>query len=313
MYGFVILTIYGFLGETGFAKVLEGVIPSFNNRMNTMQSSLQGYLNGLVEGQKLFLEHLERLNRSSEENKEMNQKMAAYCRHKTMWDFDMSQPRMSQLSQPCRNETDNSSPPQEDGAYVITGNVITQESNTQDDNNVNRTQVVCPESITVVTRPEYCLHKNHIFISSIWDEWHGQNSFSPALNSTCHAGGIQQLEMKYKTAWRKDYSAGDSKRFSRHRSIINNVKFLIGGSSKSVGDVITFLDKKCDEYNMHTITQIQVYMNKGKQELLADLRRTPTNVSTTAPAPSNATPTNVPAMAPTRWGFDSGAPHSVGH
>ena len=72
------MTIYCSIGETGFYKVLEGVIPSFNGRMNSMQSCLQGYLNGLIEGQKLFMEHLERLNRSSEENKEMNQKMVAY-------------------------------------------------------------------------------------------------------------------------------------------------------------------------------------------------------------------------------------------
>ena len=42
----------GFVGETGFVKVLEGVIPGFNSRLNTMQSSLQGYLNGIVEEQK---------------------------------------------------------------------------------------------------------------------------------------------------------------------------------------------------------------------------------------------------------------------
>ena len=239
-----------------------------------------------------------------------------------MWDFDRSQPRMSQ---PWRNDTDNSSPspPQEDGACVITGNVITQETFTQDDSNVNITQLVCPEIVTVVTRPEYFLHKNHNCISSILDEWHGLNAFSPQLNSTCHAGGIHQLEMKYKIAWRKNFSCGDQKRFSRHRSIITNVKFLIGRSCKSDGDVITFLDKKCDEDDIHTVSQTQMYMNKRKEELLAELTHTPTNPSTRTPsnatttaptapiqggfdpAPSNATPTAPNVPTPTQWGFDS--------
>ena len=130
---------------------------------------------------------------------------------------------------------------------------------------MNRTQVACPESVTVVTEPQYCLHKNHYYVSSIWDEWHGLNDFSPGTDSTCYAGGIQQLEMKYNYSWRKGFSCGDSKRFSRHISIITNVKFLIGRSSKTVGDVITFLDKKCDEDDIHTITQIHTYVQKKKQ------------------------------------------------
>ena len=46
------------IGESGIVKVMDGVVPGFNNRINNMQSAIQGYLNGVIEGQKLMTLHL---------------------------------------------------------------------------------------------------------------------------------------------------------------------------------------------------------------------------------------------------------------
>ena len=72
-------------------------------------------------------------------------------------------------------------------------------------------------------------------------------------------------------------SAGDAKRFSRHKSIITNVRFLISKSAKTHGDVITFLDRKCDEDNIHSVTLTQQYLQKKKQVLLEELCAHSTN------------------------------------
>ena len=65
------------LGESGIVKVMEGAVPGFNDRINKIHSAIQGYINGVIEGQKLLLQHLASLQETSNANKEMNQKMSA--------------------------------------------------------------------------------------------------------------------------------------------------------------------------------------------------------------------------------------------
>ena len=188
--------------------------------------------------------------------------MIAYYRHKTNWDFDASKPRS--------NTTTNSTVELEE-----TNNYLAQRSNTNDAVGAVSIPIIPKfsqqDAVRVATIPEYSLHTKHKYVSTIWDEWYGQEAFSPDESPKFHSGGINELESKYKATWRKQMSAGEAKRFSRHKSIITNVNYLFSRSGKTLGDVITFLDQKCDEDNIHSVTLTQQYLHKKKQVLFDEL------------------------------------------
>ena len=282
------------IGESGIVKVMEGVVPGFNNRINKMQSAIQGYLNGVIEGQKLMTLHLASLQETSDGNKEMNQKMVAYFRHKTNWDFDRCEERTNTTTTSTIAHKDACSPSKDIVSIQDIPGLYQGE----------------PVPVVRIPIPEYCLHTRHRYVSSIWDEWYGQNDFSHDVSITFYAGGIHALELKYKASWRQHFSCGDAKRFSRHKSIITTVKFLICSSEICESDVIAFLDNKCDLDKIHSVTLTQVYLKKNKQQLFQQLvtrtlpmnsfTRTPTNAPTTAP---NA-PTHTQAPTAPTWGFN---------
>ena len=53
---------------------------------------------------------------------------------------------------------------------------------------------------------------NHKSVSSMWHEWHGMGAF---LLAPYPLGGLQALEQDKTSAWRKGFSSGQAKQYSR--------------------------------------------------------------------------------------------------
>ena len=74
---------------------------------------------------------------------------------------------------------------------------------------------------------KYAIFRSHRSITSIWNEWHGSNKFSPECNVSCFPGGVQALEVSTKGKWRTGWNAADQKLFSRLKYLVTHIKSLI--------------------------------------------------------------------------------------
>ena len=61
---------------------------------------------------------------------------------------------------------------------------------------------------------EYTIFAGHSSCTTIWDEWHGLNFFSPEANVKFYPGGIKKLETDFKNSWRRSFDGKAAKLFS---------------------------------------------------------------------------------------------------
>jgi hypothetical protein len=102
---------------------------------------------------------------------------------------------------------------------------------------------------------EYKLELNHSSVSSMWDEWLGLNAFCSTRNPKFFKGGIQALEIKFKTKWRSSFSGAEIKHFSRLKYIIQRVQQFSTKTLKSNEVALNIFDNIRKKYTSLSVLE----------------------------------------------------------
>jgi hypothetical protein len=82
----------------------------------------------------------------------------------------------------------------------------------------------------------HALQEKHVSVQDMYDKWFGLGTF---VNVPVE-GGINGMEAKYKSLWRRDFSTANSKRFSRLKNVVNTLLLVVAESdSQTIKEVIT--------------------------------------------------------------------------
>ena len=104
-------------------------------------------------------------------------------------------------------------------------------------------------------------YQYHKSCRSIWDEWHGLNSF---CNLSLPIGGLAQLEATYKNTWRKKFDGKTAKYFSRLKKIVSYIKEL--SELKEAEEIIEQIDQELGSKQISTVPTIELYLKKKISE-----------------------------------------------
>ena len=111
----------------------------------------------------------------------------------------------------------------------------------------------------------------------MWEEWFGLNLFSDGP-----LGGIEALETKYKSRWRKHFSTGNQKHFSRIKLIVKCIRKICEDKKKDVDCVLIELQDECNENGVKEVTSMERYIRRrsgDRPEVRPSRRRRQANVA----------------------------------
>ena len=77
------------LGTYIHSPILEKFLPAINGIFNIFQSDIQAYYKSIEEGNKLFRDHLKRLEGKVDANLKLQNQQIAYMIHKRNFEFNM--------------------------------------------------------------------------------------------------------------------------------------------------------------------------------------------------------------------------------
>ena len=77
------------LGTNIHSPILEKFLPAINDRFNIFQSDMQGYYNNIEEGNKMFANHLKRVEDKVDASLKLQNQQIAYMIHKRNFEFNM--------------------------------------------------------------------------------------------------------------------------------------------------------------------------------------------------------------------------------